>query len=358
MSLELTREWTQEEAERGSIADSLALKMLARRLPKAELHMHFLGSIRNSFPFTAQAWDGAAKDYVNADGFFSGLRAMAAALTSEDMYEAATLHVLQDAIKCGCRHIEMFATPGELRCGPVPVSDALKAMGRAFDQIRRYHGVTGGLILATDRADDPAAGMGVVVDAMTARDAGVPVLGIGNDGDFVHPVRLFAPAFEYAKREGFRTTCHLCTPQDVIEGLDLPLDRADHAYDLKGRPDLIAKYREAGIGVTSCISCLCLMGPGIFPTPADHPVNEFRLAGLQTCLGTDDAAFFYTDLAQEYVIAQQAYSWSREELLEMAMASLEMSWIDGPDRDVRLVQWRAEAERSLADPRTSKVPGS
>jgi adenosine deaminase len=352
--LEPLTEWTLEEAERGSIAEGLAMQVLARRLPKAELHTHFLGSIRNSFPYTADAWAAVAKDYVNSAGFFSGLRTMAAALTSVGVYEAATLHVLQEAVRCGCRHVEMFATPGELRCSPVPVADALKAMGRAFDEMKRYTGVTGGLILATDRADDPAAGMVVVTQAMAARDAGVPVLGIGNDGDFVHPVRLFAPALEYAKKEGFHTTCHLCTPQDVVEGLDLPLDRADHAYDLKGNPELIAKYRQAGIGVTSCISCLCMMGPGLFPTPADHPVNAFRQAGLQTCLGTDDAAFFYTDLSQEYVLAQQAFNWTRQDMLDMAMASLEMAWIDGPDRDRQLAAWRAEGERSLSDPRTSK----
>ncbi|MBB5685661.1 adenosine deaminase family protein [Sphingobium boeckii] len=351
---DMVKEWSIEQAETGPLAEAVAMQILARRLPKAELHMHFLGSLRHTFPATQSAYDRVAKDYVNADGFFSGLRDIAAALVTEDMFEAATIHALQDAVRCGCRHIEMMTTPGELRHSPVPVAKALRAMGRAFDEMKRHNGLSGGIILETDRADDPAVAMDVIVEAMAARDAGVPVVGIGNDGAFVHPVRLFAPALEFAKKEGFSTTCHICTPQDVMDGLDLPLDRADHACDLQGQPGLIAQYREAGIGITSAITANCFMAPGLFPSPFHHPVDEFRRAGLNTCLGTDDPAFFQTDLAQEYVLGQQAFSWTRQDMMDLAMMSLEMAWIEGADRDRRLAQWRAEAEGTLADPRTTK----
>jgi len=344
------------DVEAGPISDALAMRILARRLPKAELHMHFLGSIRPSFPFTSNHPRSVAADYVNANGFFSGLRDVAASLLTTDMFEAATLRVLEDAMNCGCRHVEMFSTPGELRHSPVPLADALKAMGCAFDQMKRHVGLTGGLILETDRADDPKAGINMVHDAMRARDAGVPVVGIGNDGAFIHPVLQYAPAFELAKKNGFRTTCHICTPQDVLDGLQMPLDRVDHAYDLKGRPDLIEKYKAAGLSITSCVTACCFMGPGQFKQPTDHPTDELRRSGIPICLGTDDPAFFQTDLTQEYFLAQQTYGWTRQDMLDMAMASLEMAWIDGDDRERRLAAWRAEGAGTLADPRTSKGP--
>lgn len=347
-------DWTHEQAEAGPIADSVAMQVLARRLPKAELHMHFLGAIRPSFPLASSAARSIAKDYAGAEGFFTGLRDVAAALSSEDMFEAATLRVLEVAMNSGCRHVEMMATPGELRHSPVPLADALKAIGRAFDQMKRHVGLTGGLILETDRTDDPKAAIHVVTDGIAARDAGVPVLGIGNDGDFLHSLLLFAPALELAKKEEFHTTCHLCTPQDVIDGLELPLDRADHAYDLKGRPELLSKYREAGIGITSGVTATCFMAPGLFKAASDHPVEEFRRSGVVTCLGTDDPAFFHTDLAQEYMLAQQAFGWTRQDMLDMAMASLEMAWIDDDDRESRLAEWRTEGAGTLSDPRTTR----
>ena len=330
------------------------MRILARRLPKAELHEHFLGAIRSSFPFASTADRFIAADYAGAAGFFSGLRDVAAALISEDMFEAATLRILEDAMNSGCRHVELMVTPGELSHSRVPVRDGLRAIGRAFDLMKRQVGLTGGVILETYRSDDPKAALDVVVDAMAVRDAGIPILGIGNDGDAFQSVLLFAPALELAKKEGFHTTCHLDTPQDVIDGLQLPLDRADHAYDLKGRPELMAKYRDAGISITSAITGTSYMAPGLFKQPSDHPVEEFRRNGVLTCLGTDDPAFFHTDLAQEYLLAQQAYGWTRQDMLDVAMASLEMAWIDDGDRDGRLAEWKAEGAGALSDPRTSK----
>lgn len=346
----------EDRSQLGPLSDAVAMSTLARRLPKADLHVHFLGSIRPSFPFATGEPHRIAADYVDASGFFSGLRQVATSLVTADMFEAAALRTLANSVDCGCRHVEMFTTPGELAHSPVPLRDALAAMGRAFDQMNRDTGLTGGLILETDRCDDPKAALEMVGAAVKARDAGVPILGIGNDGDVMHPLMRFAPAFELAKKEGFRTTCHLCTQQDVLDGLELPLDRCDHAYALKGRPDLIERYKKAGLSITSCVTACCYMAPGLFPSPVDHPTDELRRAGIPICLGTDDPAFFQTDLAQEYLLAQQSYGWTRQEMLDMAMTSLEMSWIDGQDRESRLAAWRDEGARTLADPRTSRGP--
>ena len=357
MASESLGDWTTEQAEDGVLCDVQAMRVLARRLPKAELHVHFLGAVRRSFPFPCEAQRLLPDEYAGATDFFARLRHVAPGFTSADMFEAATLRILEENVNFGCVHVEMMVTPGEISLSQVPVAESLKAMGRAFDQMKRYTGLTGGIILATYRAADPAAAIQVVELAMAARDAGVPIPGIGNDGDVIHSVIAFAPALEYAKEQGFFVTCHLDTPQDVIEGLQLPLDRADHAYDLKGRPELLARYRERGISITSALSATHYIMPGVFESPADHPADEFRRSGIKTCLGTDDPSFVHTDIAQEYFVAQQSYGWTRREMYEMAMTSLEMAWLDAEGRDARLAQWRAAGAGLLEDPRTNKARG-
>lgn len=355
MPNETLGDWTVEQAESGLLSDGHAMRILTRRLPKAELHVHFLGAIRRSFPFPDDTQRLMPDEYAGANDFFMRLRRVALGLNSADMFEVATLRILEENVNNGCVHVEMMVTPGEIGLSSVPVDQALRAMGRAFDQMKRYTGLTGGIILETDRAGDPAAGLQVVELAMSARDAGVPIPGIGNDGDLIGSVKAFIPALEYAKRQGFRTTCHLDTPQDVVDGLDLPLDRADHAYDLKGRLALQAQYRARGIAITSAVSGVSFMMPGVVTSPAIHPADEFRRNGILTCLGTDDPAFFHTDIAEEYAIAQQAYGWTRQDMLEMAMNSLEMAWFDGSDRDDWLSKWRAAGAALLEDPRSSKA---
>jgi len=354
MSSKSLGDWTAEQAEDGVLCDVQAMRVLARRLPKAELHVHFLGAIRRSFPFAGAAQRLLPDEYAGATDFFARLPRVALGLTSADMFEAATLRILEENLNFGCAHVEIMVTPGEIGLSPVPVAESLRAIGRAFDQMKRSTGLTGGIILATYRAAAPAAAFQVVELAMAARDAGVPIPGIGNDGDITHPVIAFAPALEYAKKQGFHVTCHLDTPQDVIEGLELPLDRADHAYDLKGRPELQARYRERGISITSALSATHHIMPGVFKSPADHPADEFRRGGIKTCLGTDDPSFVHTDIAQEYITAQQAYGWTRREMYEMATNSLEMAWLDARDRDARLAGWRAAGAGLLDDPRTTK----
>ncbi|MBB5685678.1 adenosine deaminase family protein [Sphingobium boeckii] len=349
-------DWTPEQAEAGVLSDAQAMRVLARRLPKAELHVHFLGAVRRSFPFADNSQRLLPDEYAGATDFFARLRQVAPSLTSAHMFEQATLRLLEEHINCGCVHVEVMATPGEIGFSPVPPIDALLAMGRAFEEIRRYTGVTGGIILGTDRADDPKRGFDVVELAMKARDAGAPVLGIGNDGDLINPVIDFAPALEFARKQGFHTTCHLDTPQDVIEGLALPLDRADHAYDLKGRPELMAQYKARNIPITSAPGAVAYMMPGVVKSPADHPADEFRRFGIKTSIGTDDPSFFHTDIAQEYLQAQQVYGWDRYDMVEVAMTSLEMAWIDPRDRDERLAAWRMAAEGLIEDPRSTRAP--
>ena len=348
-------EWTVEQAEAGTLSEMHALRVLARRLPKAELHTHFLGAIRRSYPFASRCQCFLPDEYGGANDFFARLRRVAPGLTNADMFEQATLRLLEENVNFGCVHVEMMATPGEISQSPVPLKDSLAAMGRAFDSMKERVGLTGGIILGTDRADDPLKGFEVVDLAVAAREAGVPIAGIGNDGDLINPVIAFAPAFEYAKKQGFMVTCHLDTPQDVREGLHLPLDRADHAYDLKGRPELIAAYKARNIPITCCLGACAYMMPGVMKSPADHPADELRRGGVRIALGTDDPAFFHTDISQEYSMAQQAYGWGRKDLIDVAMSSLDMAWIDPTDRSTRLAAWRAAAEGLLDDPRTTKV---
>jgi len=349
---------TFEQFGRGQISDFHAIQVLARRLPKAELHMHFLGSIGRSFPFpTEDARAASVGDLVDVADSFDRLRRVARCLTSPTMFEEATLNILMEHITLGCRHVEMFVVPDEIALSPVPVPDALHAIGRAFDQMKRQYGLTGGIIIDIDRNVGPKMGMAVVELAMSARDAGVPIPGIGSEGPFEEPVSLvaFAPVNEFAKKQGFHVTSHLASLQDVIDGLELNLERADHAWDLKGRPELMAKYREAGISITSTPGAVAFHWPGRMPSPFDHPADEFRRNGIKTCIGTDVPAFVQTDIAQEYVLAQQSYGWTRREMFEIAMNSLEMAWIDGNDRDARLAAWRAEGESLLEDPRKSNA---
>jgi adenosine deaminase len=351
---DVDNDWTAEE--RGPIPDELRLALLCRRLPRAELHIHLAGAFRASLIGRPDARRGpdAALDYVDVETFFVRHKEIARSLKTADAVTAATEHVLAGAVDVGCRHVEVSINRAEFTHDAIEFDDILDAIGAGFASLYDRVGLTGGVIVAADRDSDIAIGLETVDLASAARDRGVPVLGIGNDGSPSRSLTEFAPVYERARARGLRTTAHANKPQDVVEVLDLGLDRIDHAWELQGRPELQRRAAEAGTPVTMALTGGYVMLPARFPTPASFPFDELRRAGVNVTLNVDDAAMFFTDSAQEYRLAAQTYGYDGHTLAEIALASLEAAWIDD-DRDARLAAWRDEAAALLKDPRNPQI---
>jgi len=346
-------DWTAEET--GPIDGELARNTLARRLPRAELHSHLVGALRPSQIAELAPWRnapqwGESHDYGGVEHFFGRLGSFSAALDDAGYVRDATLQVLRAALDSGCRHVELSVNHGELDGSRLVLSELLDAAGAAFATARALWGLSGGLILAADRGSDPRQGLETVTDAVAARERGVPLLGIGNDGVPIAPLTAFAGVYDAARAEGLRTTAHANKPVDVVDVLTLGLDRIDHAWELQGQPDLQAQVRAAGTPVTMALTSCLMMLPGRFPTAQSFSFEELRKAGLDVTLNIDDGALFATDSAQEYAFAARTWDWSAQTMGDVAYTSLAAAWID-EDRDARLHEWRLEIDALVADPR-------
>jgi len=349
-----SNDWTAEET--GPIDSRLYINLLARRLPRAELHMHLVGALRPSQVGTASASRGpdAALDYTDVSGFFARHKQIASSFTDGAMIAKATERVLEDAVNSGCRHVELSVNSLEFDGGPVAFDDILDAVAAAFADVGRRTGLTGGVIIAMDRDSDPLRGMTTLEQAAAARARGVPVLGIGNDGSPSRPLTEFAAVFAAARRLGFRTTAHANKAHDIADALELGLDRIDHAWELQGQPDLQRTIAAAGTPVTMAMTSCLLMLPGRFPTAESFPFDELRRAGVNVTINVDDAGMFFTDSAQEYRLAADTYGYDGDALAEIAIASLEAAWIDD-DRDNRISAWRREALALVVDSRDPQI---
>jgi adenosine deaminase len=218
----------------------------------------------------------------------------------------------------------------------------------------RRFGISAGLIVAMDRDSAPQQAADTVRRAASARGRGVPVLGIGNDGSPSRALPQFAGAFALARELGFRTTAHANKPQDVIDALDLSLDRIDHAWELQGQSELQRRLAETHTPVTMALTSCLVMLPGRFPTARSFPFDELRRAGVAVTVNVDDAAMFFTDSAQEYRLVADTWDFDDRTLAEIALASLEAAWID-EDRERRLAAWRDEAMALVVDPRHPQI---
>jgi len=59
----------------------------------------------------------------------------------------------------------------------------------------------------------------------------------------------------------------------------------------------------------------------------EHPVKTLFEEGLMITLNTDDPSMFQTSLCKEYELAAQEFSFSEEQLRELARNSIEASFL-------------------------------
>ena len=353
------------DIESAPLGAEISLDLLARRLPKSELHLHFEGAIPPATVGRLARRAGVASpadkmrpdslyDYRGFAHFIDGMRDACALMVDDDAVIEAALDVFARGIDAGARHIELMTTLQYHIEHDREPRGYLAALGRAFAQAEEMWGMSGGIIVEFDRPAGPDKAKEIAEIAADARDAGAPVLAVGNDGDpLTMPFRELAPAYEYARSRGLKLTGHADLPDDITAALELGLDRIDHGffaiYDQGVMDQLVAKQ----IPMTLCITSNVIQMPGLYADFEVHPLKALVDAGCNVTLNTDDPPMFYTDLAQEYRAASQALGWGPKEMGDAARRSLHASWILA-DRDARLAAWEREIEVLVEDPRVSR----
>lgn len=351
------------DVEVAPLGADVTLDLLARRLPKAVLHLHLSGSVRPSTlrllaheqgndPDTAARRPDGVYDYWGFGKFIADMQRSARLLSaSPGVTREVVLDVLGAEVDAGARHVELMVTIGYYQSIGVDAGSFLAAIDDAFTTAAEVWDLSGGIILEFDRGAGPEAALAVAELAVDARERGLRVLGVGNDGDpLTVPFADLGPAYERARAGGLRLCGHVDLPDDVAPALDLGLDRIDHGYAVLYDPELLARAVEAQVPFTICPTSNILQMPGLTPDFDAHALAGLVAAGIHVTLHPDDPPMFFTDTSQEYRAAGRTLSLGREDLAAMARRSLDAAWTDD---DARRERWASEIDALLADPRWS-----
>jgi len=352
------------DVEAAPLGPVIALDVLSRRVPKAELHLHLEGAIPPStlrrlaaergVDLRDSRAPGSGFDYRGFAKFGADLARAGELLREPSQVTDAALDVLAREVDAGCRHVEIMVTLGFHTDRGWDPFDFLRALDSAFGTARDHWDLSGGVIVEFDRSAGGGVAARIAEVAGDAADSGLPVVGVGNSGDpLAVPFAALAPGYEIARARGLRLCGHVDMPDDVEPALDFGLDRIDHGYSALFRPDLLERIVEQQVPLTLCLTSNVMQMPGIFPDFDTHPVAGLAAAGARCTYHTDDPPYFFTDLAQEYRAAARTLGWGPDELVAAARASLEAAWLPAHERDARLGVWDAELSALLTDPRWS-----
>jgi aminodeoxyfutalosine deaminase len=158
------------------------------------------------------------------------------------------------------------------------------------------------------------------VDALVGFGLGGPEIGVAR--------RQFEPHYRAARRLGLHSVPHAgetTGPETVWEALQLlGAERIGHGTSAAQDPKLLAHLAKQGIPLEVCPSSN--VATRAVPSLDEHPLQVFRDAGVTVTVNSDDPSMFGTSLNQEYEIAARLLHLDNGGVADLARAAVGASF--------------------------------
>ena len=310
-------------------------------LPKAELHVHHVGSasprivseLAARHPGKVPSDPGELASFFAFRDFAHFIEVYLAVVdlvrTAEDVrlltYEVAREMATGQNVK----YAELTCTPYTSVKAGVPIEafneaieDARVAAERDFGiELRWIFDVPGefGVPAADDTLD---WALHHAPDALIGFGLGGPEVGV--------PRPLFQRHFEAARAAGLHSVPHAgetTGPQTVWDALKLlGAERIGHGTSSAQDPALLAHLAEHRIPLEVCPSSN--VATHAVESLGEHPITAFRDAGVVITVNSDDPPMFGTTLNREYEIAADLLGLDRLGLAGLAKSAVSASFLD------------------------------
>jgi aminodeoxyfutalosine deaminase len=309
-------------------------------LPKAELHVHHVGSasprivaqLAERHPGKVPSNPDDLARFFRFDDFAHFITIYLSVVelirTAEDV-RLLTYEVGADMAAQNIRYAELTVTPYISVSDQLPAEAFLEAIEDARVATARDHGVELRWIF------DIPADFGIPAAEMTASiacDHDVPGLvgfGIGgSERGFPRP--MFARYVDRARATGLHSVPHAgetTGPQTIWDAIrDLGAERIEHGISAVRDQTLLDHLVEHGITLDVCPTSNVALQ--VVPDLDSHPIRDLVAAGVRVSVNTDDPPMFATDLNAEYGIAARLLGLDQRGIGDLARTAVESSFRD------------------------------
>jgi adenosine deaminase len=335
----------------------ISMEEFIRRIPKTELHLHIEGTLepemafelarkhRVSMPHPSVEALRHAYRFTNLQSFLDVYYQGANVLRDESDFHALTRAYLRRAHADGIVHAEIFFDPQTHTARGVPFEAVIGGIHSALAEGERALGITHRLILCFLRHLSAEDAMATLEQALS--HAGT-ITAVGLDSSEAgHPPAKFIAVFARARSEGLLAVAHAGEegpPQHVREALDLlQVKRIDHGVRSEEDPALLERLARERVPLTVCpLSNVRLR---VFDRMEDHNLRRLLQRGLCVTVNSDDPAYFGGYVAENYLAAYRALDLSRADVVQLAINSVEASFLRQPEKE----SWLRKIRRFDAD---------
>ena len=308
-------------------------------LPKAELHVHHIGSVspRIVSELAARHPGVVPTDLEELRRYFAFrdfahfidvyLSVVDLVRTPEDI-RYVTYEIARDMAEGqSLRYAELTCTPHTSVIRGIPIEayteaieDARIAAERDFGLVLRWiYDIPGELGVP---AADATIGYALDhrVDALVGFGLGGPEVGV--------PRPQFQPHFEAARAAGLHSVPHAgetTGPQTVWDAVRLlGAERVGHGTSSAQDFTLLEHLAEEGIALEVCPSSN--VATHAVGSIEEHPLRTFVEAGVPVSIASDDPPMFNTTLNREYELAAELLDLDRDGIAELARTSVRVSF--------------------------------
>ena len=319
-------------------------------LPKAELHVHHVGSVspriaaelaarhagETPVPTDVDAL-AAYFDFRDFAHFIEVYLSMVDLIRDEEDVRVLTYEVARELARQRVRYAELTITPySHVRRG-IPA----RAFCEAIEDARRRAEPELGIVLRwcfdiPGEAGLEAAEQTVRI-ALDERPDGLVSFGLGGPEIGV-PRPQFKPYFERARAAGLRLVPHAgettgaATVWDALR--ELGAERIGHGIHSVEDPALLAYLAERQIPLEVCPTSN--VRTRAVSTLEEHPLPILVAAGVPVTINSDDPPMFGTTLNNEYAIAARLLDLDEAGVAELARAAVRAAFLPDADK-VRLI---------------------
>ncbi len=358
-------------SEPTGVASRPSVEEFIATLPKAELHVHHVGSasarivseLAERHPGTVPSDLDELKAFFAFRDFAHFVEVYLAVVSlirnAEDVrlltYEIAREMAQEQRI----RYAELTCTPYTSVLAGVPIEayteaieDARVAAERDFGLVLRWvYDIPGESGLeAADATLDYA--LDHRVDALVGFGLGGPEIGV--------PRAQFRPHFEKARAAGLHSVPHAgetTGPETVWDSLThLGAERIGHGTTSAQDPRLLEHLAATGIPLEVCPSSN--IATRAVPSLDEHPLRTFVEAGVTVTINSDDPPMFGTTLNQEYAVAAALLDLDEAGVADLARAAVEASFAPEEVRTRLLAEIDAQLDGQLDAASRARHAGS
>jgi aminodeoxyfutalosine deaminase len=334
------------------------LRAFARRMPKAELHVHLEGSIQPDVLLTLARRNGQPlgnmteaqlRDYYQFRDFGHFLEVYISILkclrTPED-YRLIAYEFGRSMAAQNCRYAEAtFTIISNAHLSGLPWQAILEGLNAGRDAAAQEWGVRICWIFDIVR-DRPDLQDEVLEITLAARDRGCIALGLAGD-ECLGTAETFRASFEQANAADLPRVPHsgeLCGPDKIWEVVRLlNPSRLQHGIRAVEDPALIDHLRRHQIACDVCPTSNVRLN--VYPCYAAHPLRQLWDAGVLVTVNSDDPPLFNTTLNREYELLVSDFGFTADNLEQVSLNAVRAGLLP-PDEKARLLaEFQAEFAR-------------